>query len=102
MIENAIPQHFIWYDAENDIVQERLVEQEEELLWMFQDLFKSRPTDRPGELVEAYLAWQGGRPVESALYLTVSDQPELENSGLARNRIEVMDLRRDSSDQEVE
>ena len=102
MIENAIPQHFIWYDAENDIVQERLVEQEEELLWMFQDLFKSKPTDRPGELVEAYLAWQGGRPIESALYLTVSDQPDLENSGLARNRIEVMDLRRDSSDQEVE
>lgn len=93
MIEHAIPQQFIWYDRDNDVVEERLVEQEEQLLWMFQDLFKLSPTDDPDELVEAYLAWDQGRPVEQALYLTVADHADLENSGLTRSRLEVMDLR---------
>ena len=98
MIEHAIPQHYIWFDRENDIIEERLVEHEEELLWMFQDLFRSRPTDQAGELVEAYLAWDQGRPVEQALYLTVSDSVDLEGSGLTTGRLEVMDLREENSD----
>jgi len=102
MIEHAIPQHFIWYNREADIVEERLVEHEEELLWMFQDLFRSRPTDNAGELVEAYLAWDQGRPVEQALYLTVGDGVGLENSGLTRNRLEVMNLRGESFGEAVE
>ncbi len=95
MIEHMVPQHFIWFNREADIIEERLVEHEEELLWMFQDLFRIHPEDKPGDLVEAYLAWDQGRPLESAMYLTVSDLPDVENSGLTRNRLEVMDLRGD-------
>ena len=98
MIERGIPQHFIWYHAEAELVEERLVEHEEELLWMFQDLFRSKPSSDPGELTEAYLAWDQGRPVEAAMYLTVADHGDLENSGLTRGRLEVMDLRSDDSD----
>lgn len=93
MIEHAVPQKYIWYDKKNEIVQERIVEHEEELLWMFQDLFKCRTTRNADELVEAYLAWEEGRPLESAIYLTVADHGDLESSGLIRNRLEVMDLR---------
>ena len=95
MIEHAIPQHFIWFNRENDVIEERLVEHEEELLWMFQDLFRSRPYSAPGELVEAYLAWDQGRPMEQALYLTVDGSVDLENSGLTTGRLEVMDLSED-------
>lgn len=93
MIEHRIPQNYIWYDSKNDVIQERIVEQEEELLWMFQDLFRCRMTKNAEELVERYLAWQEGRPPESAIYLTVADHGDLESAGLIRDRLEVMDLR---------
>lgn len=95
MIEHAIPQNYIWYDNKNEVVQERLVEHEEELIWMFQDLFRSSMTKNPEELVESFLAWEEGRPLESALYLTVSDHDALEQCGLVRDRLEVVDLRGD-------
>jgi len=93
MIEHAIPQKYLWYDRENKVIQERVVEQEEELLWMFQDLFKCSTTVIADELVEAYIAWDEGRPLESAIYLTVADHGDLANAGLARERLLVMDLR---------
>ena len=93
MIEHVIPQNYIWYDRENDVIQERIVEHEEELLWMFQDLFKCRTTKSADELVEAYLAWEEGRMLESAMYLTVADHADLQSAGLVRERLEVMDLR---------
>ena len=102
MIDHAIPQHFIWYNRETDVVEERLVEHEEELLWMLQDLLSLRPSSDPSELVEAYLAWDQGKPLEQALYLTVSDAEGVSNSGLTRNRLEVMDLRGDSFGEAVE
>lgn len=102
MIEQGVPQYFIWYDRDKDVIEERLVEQEEELLWMFQDMFKLQPTDREGELIEAYLAWDQGRPLESAMYLTVSGLADPAGSGLTRNRLEVMDLRGDSFGEEIE
>ncbi|MCH5266167.1 MAG: DUF58 domain-containing protein [Lachnospiraceae bacterium] len=104
MIEHAIPQKYIWYDRKNEVVQERLVEQEEELLWMFQDLFRCRTTTDENELLQAYLAWEEGKPLESALYLTVADHGEnhvdLENSGLIRERLEVIDLRGEEREDE--
>ena len=93
MTEHGIPQKYIWYDEKNEMVQERLVEQEEELLWMFQDLFQCHTTDRSEALVEAYLAWEEGKALESALYLTVADHGNLDDYGLVRERLEVMDLR---------
>jgi hypothetical protein len=93
MIEHGIPQNYIWYDEKNEVVQERLVEHEEELLWMFQDLFRCPVTDRPEALVEAYLAWEEGKMLESALYLTVAEHGDLNECGLVRERLEVMDLR---------
>lgn len=93
MIEHGIPQKYIWYDTGNEIVQERMVEHEEELFWMFQDLFKCRTTTVESQLVEAYLAWEEGRPLEAAMYLTVADHGDLESSGLVRDRLEVIDLR---------
>lgn len=95
MIEHAIPQKYIWYDKENDIVQERVVEQEEELLWMFQDLFRCSITHEPEELVMAYLAWEEGKQLESAMYLTVSDHGDIDQAGIVGGRLEVMDLRGD-------
>lgn len=93
MIEHAIPQNYIWYDNVNEVIQERIVEHEEELLWMFQDLFKCRTTKNEDELSEAYLAWHEGRDLESAMYLTVAEHGDLESLGLVRDRLEVMDLR---------
>ncbi|MCH5252818.1 MAG: DUF58 domain-containing protein [Lachnospiraceae bacterium] len=93
MIEHGIPQKYIWYDQKSEVIVERLVEHEEELFWMFQDLFKCRTTTEESLLVEAYLTWEEGRTLESALYLTVADHGDLESSGLVRNRLEVMDLR---------
>lgn len=93
LIEHMIPQNYIWYDKENDVIQERIVEHEEELLWMFQDLFRCHTTKNADELAEAYLAWEEGRMLESAMYLTVADHTDLEAAGLVRERLEVMDLR---------
>lgn len=93
MTERGIPQNYIWYDEENGVVQERLVEHEEEIVWMFQSLFKCHTTDKPEALVGAYLAWEEGKTLENALYLTVVDHADLDNCGLVRERLEVMDLR---------
>lgn len=93
MTERGIPQKYIWYDEKNELVQERLVEHVEELLWMFQDMFKCRMADNPDALVEAYFAWEEGKTLESALYLTVADHGALDDCGLVRERLEVMDLR---------
>ena len=102
MIEHMVPQHMIWYDRENDVVEERLVEHEEELLWMFQDLFRIHPTSDPSELLSAYQTWDQGRPLESAMYLTVCDHGDLSGSGLTRNRLEIIDLRGDSFGEAIE
>lgn len=93
MIEHAIPQNYIWYDSTREVIQERIVEHEEELLWMFQDLFKCHITKNASELAEAYLAWHEGRELESAMYLTVAEHEDLGSMGLVRDRLEVMDLR---------
>jgi hypothetical protein len=93
MIEHGIPQKYIWYDEAKEVVQERLVEHEEELLWMFQDLFRCHVTERPEALVDAYLEWEEGKTLEAALYLTVADHGNLDECGLVRERLEVMDLR---------
>ena len=90
--QNAVPEQA---EEKSDL------EQEEELLWMFQDLFKCPMSDHPDALAEAYLAWEEGKTLESALYLTVTDHSGLEDIGLVRERIEVMDLRGDGlEDQE--
>ena len=93
MIDHRVPLGFIWYDREHDVIREEIVEQEEELVWMFQDLFQCSLTSNPEELVERYMAWGDGRAVESAIYLTVADHGDLEQYGLVRDRLEVKDLR---------
>ena len=93
MIEHGIPQVFIWHDKKNGVIREYSVEQEEELYWMFQELFKSRITTAPNELLEAYMDWGKGKLLEAALYLTVTDHDDLDAGSLTRERLEVMDLR---------
>ncbi|MCR5691679.1 MAG: DUF58 domain-containing protein [Eubacterium sp.] len=93
MIEHAIPLQFIWYDRQPDVIHEEIVEDEEELIWMLQDLFKSDPTEDPEELVNRYTEWGDGKALESAIYLTVADHEDLDNCGLVRDHLEVMDLR---------
>lgn len=100
MIEHGIPQKMIWYDNKTEVIQERLIEQEEELFWMFQDLYKCQTVVDENELVEAYLAWEEGRPLESAMYLTVADHGDLDSSGLVRERLEVVDLRNEENEDE--
>lgn len=93
MIDHGIPQVFIWHDKKNGVIQEYSVEQEEELYWMFQELFKCSITTSPNELLEAYVDWGKGKVLESALYLTVADHADLDAGSLTRERLEVMDLR---------
>ena len=101
MIEHGIPQAYIWYDKKNGVIQEYSVEQEEELYWMFQELFKSSITAKENELLEAYVDWGKGKLLESAIYLTVADHDSLDSGNLVRDRLEVMDLRGDGlEDQE--
>ena len=95
MIESGIPQAYIWYDKVNGVIQEYSVEQEEELYWMFQELFRSKTTTEESELMEAYVDWGKGRLLESALYLTVADHESMDSGNLVRDRLEVMDLRGD-------
>lgn len=93
LMSQGVPQHYIWYDREADIIQESLIEQEEELFWMFEDLFKSRTTQNPNELIRAYIEWEEGRPKESGLYLTVADHADSDFDGLGVAELQVMDLR---------
>lgn len=95
MIEHHIPQVYIWYDKKNGVIQEYSVEQEEELYWMFQELFKCSTTTQENELLEAYVDWGKGKLLESAIYLTVAEHDSLDSQNLVRNRLEVMDLRGD-------
>ena len=75
------------------MIQEYSVEHEEELYWMFQELFKCKITKNPNELLQAYMDWGKGKLLESALYLTVADHEDLDERNLIRERLEVMDLR---------
>ena len=95
LMAQGVPQHYIWYDNINEIIQEKLIEHEEELFWMFEDLFKCRTTKDPGELIRAYIEWEEGRPKESGLYLTVVDHPASDLDGLGIGELMVLDLRED-------
>ena len=95
LMSQGVPQHYIWYDSINEIIQEKLIEHEEELFWMFEDLFKCRTTKDPEELIRAYIEWEDGRPKESGLYLTVADHPESDLDGLGIGELMVLDLRED-------
>ena len=94
-LSQGVPQHFIWYDNVNELIQEQLIEQEEELFWMFEDLFQCHTTKDPQELLKAYIEWESGKVKESGLYLTVSDHDVTELEGLEVNELQIMDLRRD-------
>lgn len=100
MIEHGIPQAYIWYDKKNGVIQEYSVEQEEQLYWMFQELFKSSITADANELMEAYVDWGKGKLLESAIYLTVADHDTLDSQNLVRDRLEVMDLRGDELEEQ--
>lgn len=95
LMSQGVPQHYVWYDNINDIIQERLIEQEEELFWMFEDLFKCRTTKDQDELIRAYIEWEEGRPKESGLYLTVTDHSDSDFDGFAFGELQVMDLRKE-------
>ena len=92
LFSRHIPQKFIWYDNENGLIQEALVEQEEELYWMFEELFKCQISQDPNELVEAYFEWEGGRGMEMGLYLTVADHQETNFDVLEVADLTIMDL----------
>nr|MBP3598698.1 DUF58 domain-containing protein [Eubacterium sp.] len=96
LMEQKIPQYYIWYDNVNDIVQEHLIEQEEELFWMFEDLFKCRTTTNPDELVRAYMEWEEGKPKEAGLYLTVTDHDVAELGMLEVKELQILDLREEA------
>lgn len=93
LIEQGVPQNYIWYDCVNDLIQELLIENEEELFWMFEELFKCRTTRNPDELVCAYMEWDEGRMKESGLYLTVADHADSDLSGMGVTELQVIDLR---------
>ncbi len=97
LMEKGVPQYFIWYDNVNELIQEKLLEQEEELFWMFEDLFACRTTTVPGELVNAYMEWEEGKPKEIGLYLTVTDHTEADFGGLEVAELQIMDLREEAS-----
>lgn len=93
LMEQGVPQNYIWYDNKNDIIQECLIEHEEELFWMFEDLFKCQKTTDPGELIRAYIEWEEGRPKETGLYLTVTEHSEPELNALGVTELQMIDLR---------
>lgn len=93
LMQQGVPQNYIWYDNKNDLIQEILIENEEELFWMFEDLFKCRTTKEPEELLSAYMEWDEGRPKETGLYLTVTDHTESDLDGLGIQELLILDLR---------
>lgn len=96
LMAQGVPQNYIWYDNVNDIIQESLIEQEEELFWMFEDLFKCRTTKNADELIHAYIEWEEGRPKEAGLYLTVTDHHSSDFEGLGVKELQIMDLREEA------
>lgn len=97
LLGQKVPQNYIWYDNVNEIIQEHLIEQEEELFWMFEDLFKCRTTTKPDELIRAYMEWEEGKPKEAGLYLTVTDHEEADFGGLEVQELQRMDLRQEKA-----
>ncbi len=93
LMEQGVPQYYIWFDNKNDLIQEQLIENEEELFWMFEDLFKCRTTKEPDELIHAYMEWEEGRQKETGLYLTVTDHTVSDLDELGVTELQVLDLR---------
>lgn len=94
-IMQGVPQYYIWYDVENDLIQEQYVEQEEELFWMLEDFFKCKATKEEGQLIHAYMEWESGKPKESGLYLTVSDHVQTDFDALEVKELLILDLRKE-------
>ena len=93
LMEQGVPQYYIWFDNKNDLIQEQLIENEEELFWMFEDLFKCRTTKEPDELIHAYMEWEEGRQKETGHYLTVTDHTVSDLDELGVTELQVLDLR---------
>ncbi len=92
-IKVKTPLRFFWYDNVSEVIQEEVIDEEEQLYWMFEDLFKSHITEDNDELCKAYADWDEGKVKNYAMYLTVTDHDESALSSLGVQNLQILDLR---------
>ena len=95
LLEQELPQNFIWYDKAGGTIREERVAKEEELFWVFEELFKSEVTDDAKLLAESYISWKDLKQVETGLYLTVNERSGIDGKDLCVRNLQVINLKED-------
>ena len=95
LLEQELPQNFIWYDKAGGTIREERVAKEEELFWVFQEIFKSEVTDDTKLLAESYVSWKDLKLAETGLYLTVNGRSEIDGKDLCVRNLQVINLKED-------
>ena len=92
LLAKDIPQEYIWFDQEANLIRRERVSREDEILWVMQELFSCPATDKPDALVEAYSGWHHGQPQMTALYLTVASGQDVDSRMLQVQNLKIVDL----------
>lgn len=90
LIEKEIPLRFYWYNNHENEMKTHLVEKEDDLMWVFREMFQCKMTLDEEELINAYVGWGLGKPHENGLYITVTDGNAAEAARLDVKRMYII------------
>lgn len=92
LLENSVPTQLIWYDNVEGMIKMMIVSSEEELMWTFREMFQGRMTHDDEEFVAAYVNWGLGKPMETGLYMTVSDGSKVSGESVGVRYLDIIRL----------
>lgn len=95
LFEQELPQKFIWYDGLAGAIREEKAAKEEDLYFLFQEMFQTKISADSGQLANSYAVWNDSKPVESGIYLTVNTDSRIDGKELGVRNLRVINLKED-------
>lgn len=100
LFEQELPQKFVWYDISANTIREEKAVKEEDLFFLFLEMFKTKISAESDQLAKSYGTWNDLKPVESAIYLTVNTDSRIDGKELGVRNLQVINLKEDFVDEQ--
>ena len=100
LFEQELPQKFVWYDISANMIREEKAVKEEDLFFLFLEMFKTKISAESDQLAKSYGTWNDLKPVESAIYLTVNTDSRIDGKELGVRNLQVINLKEDFVDEQ--
>ena len=100
LFEQELPQKFVWYDISANMIREEKAVKEEDLFFLFLEMFKTKISAESDQLAKSYGTWNDLKPVESGIYLTVNTDSRIDGKELGVRNLQVINLKEDFVDEQ--